>query len=454
MVEQTRPITILSMIYRIWSRVVAAKFISHVRPFLPDSIQGNRPGSSSKWVAAYIQTQIEIALHQGTEYNVSSLDLTKAYNLLSRPLLSKLSGVFGVPVQITKAYLGFLDSLRVHADLSPPVYSTVGVPEGCAFAVYAMLQLNWLLVVDVRNHQTEQHSVSFLNYVDNWLFTSYRNQVLHDVLSRVHDTAKLCNYRISATKTWSSSTSAAARKSMRGWSFLGQHPLVCEHKLELGMLMKFTRRMTVKEVAQRWDEGVQRMNRLILQSWSPQRKLFVIRRGIFPQIFASCETSHISLSCFRRLRGKLNVVMHGSKTHSSHYLSPLLTSQQNYEPFLYVFSARLSALKATLLSFGSDVSAVWMLYKDLDLNFAPTKILGPVGCFLWTCQIVGWKVSAPLEVTTGEGVQLHLHHTPLKNWKLHMDQAWVDWAILKSRMDPEMKPEVIPWATFQTLWSQ
>ena len=50
-VEQTRPITILSLVYRVWSRIYAAKFIRHVQGFLPAAIQGNRPGLSSFQVA-------------------------------------------------------------------------------------------------------------------------------------------------------------------------------------------------------------------------------------------------------------------------------------------------------------------------------------------------------------------------------------------------------------------
>ena len=147
---------------------------------------------------------------------------------------------------------------------------------------------------------------------------------------------------------------------MKGWSFHDSPPAVLEHKLELGMLMKFTRRLSVSEVNVRWDDGVTRMNRLLLSSWHPLRKLQVIRRGIFPQLFASCETVHISLSNFRRLRGKLNTVVHGPKTHSSHYLSPLFTSPDDYEPFIYVFRTRLSSLKAMAMSFDPDLAELWM----------------------------------------------------------------------------------------------
>ena len=204
-----------------------------------------------------------------------------------------------MPCQLFQSYNAFLANVdrrfRVHGDLSDPVKSTVGVPEGCALAVYCMLQLNWLLVIDVQKCQATQNSVCFINYVDNWLFTLYCNQVLHDVLGRVHVVSEQCNYRISSSKTWMSSTHAHVRGKMRGWSFQGSRPSVCDHKVELGMLMKFTKRLSIKEVSTRWDEGVIRMNRLLLSSWSSTRKLQVVRRGIFPQIFASCETAHISL---------------------------------------------------------------------------------------------------------------------------------------------------------------
>ena len=126
-VEQTRPITILSLVYRVWSRIYTAKFVKHIQCFLPDAIQGNRPGTSSKWVSAHIQHQIESALASDEGFHLVSLDLTKAYNLLSRVWIRECSGKFGVPTALSEAYLSFLGSLRrrfkVHASLNEPVES-------------------------------------------------------------------------------------------------------------------------------------------------------------------------------------------------------------------------------------------------------------------------------------------------------------------------------------------
>ena len=180
------------------------------------------------------------------------------------------------------------------------------------------------------------------------------------------------------------------------------------------------------------------------------RKLQVIRRGIFPQIF---ETCHISLSTFKHLRGKLNVIIHGTKTHSSHHLSPIFSFKADYEPFLYVFKTRLASLRAMSLSFDPNISELWMKYRDTQLNDHPTKILGPFGCFIWSCQILGWKVPQPLVVSTSDGTSLHLLHTPIKVWNLQATQAWVDWIFQKAKMNAEMRPTTVPYLTFHSLWT-
>ena len=195
------------------------------------------------------------------------------------------------------------------------------------------------------------------------------------------------------------------------------------------------------------------MSRLLHSSWHVSRKLHVIRRGIFPQIFASCETCHISLSTFKHLRGKLNVVIHGTKTHSSHYLSPVFSFREDYEPFLYVLKARLSSLRAMLISFDPSVPSLWMSYQDIQLNDHPTKVLGPIGCFIWSCQILGWKVTGPLVITTLDGTPLHLLNSPIKLWHTLAEQAWVDWIFQKAKMDPELRPFAAPYLTYQSLWT-
>ena len=458
-VEQTRPITILSLVYRVWSRIYAAKFIRHVQGFLPAAIQGNRPGLSSKWLSAHIQFQIESALTSDEGFHLISLDLTKAYNLLSRVWIRQCSPRFGVPGALTEAYLSFLGSLqrrfKVHASLSEPVTSLVGVPEGCAYAVYNMLQLNWYTLVHVDKQQLIQSAVVFVNYVDNWLFHSNLEHALKHTIQEVHALAGFSNFRISKSKTWGSSTLPGVRSRMASWNFGGYCPSVHPFKLALGSVLKFTRKLTSQDVSSRWSDGIQRIGRLVFTSWGISRKIAVIRRGVFPQVFAGCELSHVSLSTFKKFRSKLNVAVHGPRTTSSHFLAPLFTDQSEYEPFLYVFRCRLTTLRAMFFTSGyGDLPKLWDHYASIDLNTHPTKILGPLGYFMWGCQVLGWIMPQTLTCRTQDGTVLHLLESPEHFWRLAAAQSWVNYCVKNAKMKAELRPDHIPWLSFKSLTSQ
>ena len=45
--DDTRPVTALSAVYRIWSRIITRKFLHNAHAFLPSSIQGSRQQASS-----------------------------------------------------------------------------------------------------------------------------------------------------------------------------------------------------------------------------------------------------------------------------------------------------------------------------------------------------------------------------------------------------------------------
>ena len=331
---------------------------------------------------------------------------------------------------VSRAYENFLGRLQrtfqVLSGTSEPVLSTVGVPEGCAFAVYSMLQLNWLASIEVDRVQDNQATTVFLNYVDNWIFHDYLSASLNKTVTQVYDLSTWANFRISPGKTWGSSTVPSERASITAWSFLGSSVSVFEHKVELGMLFKFTRRLSTKDLHDRWDEGLLRIDRLLHHHWHFETKIHVVNTGVFPQLFAGCESVHISLSTLKKVKDRLNSAILGPSTRSSHILSPILASKTTYEPFLYVFKTRLSSLRATIMAFNEDLRELWTSFKDVDFQAQQTKILGPLGCFLWGCSVLGWQALDHLQVKTSQGVVLHALHSPLDTWHDCMTQDWFD----------------------------
>ena len=219
--EDTRPVAVLSAVYRIWSRIITRKFLKNTHEHLPSSIHGNRERSSSVWLASYIQIALEHALHVNLECNVASVDLKKAFNLISRKILCTTGTHFGTPIEVVSLHQAFLDSLvrsfRVGRQITPGMKSSRGVPEGCGFSC-AMMQLNWIVSAHLNNRAQVDEQAQFYNYVDNWLFMSSMRQAVVNSLHEVYDFAPLASYRVSAGKTWASGTSNAARQYFHGLS--------------------------------------------------------------------------------------------------------------------------------------------------------------------------------------------------------------------------------------------
>ena len=430
----TRPITVLSTIYRLWAKIVSRKFINNCLPWLPQGVQGNRPKASSRWVATMVQTLAEHALITNTPFHFASLDLTKAYNLLQRDVLRLTNARFGTPKPIWEAYSTFLSKVtrhfKIHGSVSPGMTSKAGCPEGDALAVYQMAQLNWLTLAQVERTQTLEKEMTMISYVDNWIYFSYLNNVLRSTLETVYDFQKVAGFSLSPQKTWLASTSTLARGVMKEWTFQNTSPPVCYSKVELGMLLRFSRSAATAEVAKRWDEGLLRATRLIHKNWTVPRKISTIVQGIFPMIFAGCETVHISMSTFRTIRARLNVAVMGKSSFSSHILTPFFAAKDSYEPFIYVAQVRLASLRSSLLTFGLDkAQQSWNSLMHLDLTTSQHKILGPVGLFVWVCLVLKWKILDDLRIEVEPGLAVHLLYTPRKTWHILFRQAWVDYAL-------------------------
>ena len=68
-----------------------------------------------------------------------------------------------------------------------------------------------------------------------------------------------------------------------------------------------------------------------------------------------------------------------------------------------------------------------------------TKNLGPLSCFIWSCQILGWTILPDLRVKTSNGTVLHLFSSPLEPWSDISEQAWWSYAFSKCKWKDDGK---------------
>ena len=119
-----RPIAIVNVLYRMWSRYRSLQVIQHLRASL----------------TAYVCDLLEEAHHQSGNHCVGLvLDLQKCFNLIPRSTLAMLLEKLHLPSQYITAHQSMLRGLKRLVEIAGQVgdeqSSTCGVPEGCAFSV-------------------------------------------------------------------------------------------------------------------------------------------------------------------------------------------------------------------------------------------------------------------------------------------------------------------------------
>ena len=167
------------------------------------------------------------------------------------------------------------------------------------------------------------------------------------------------------------------------------------HKLELGLTLVFDRRLHVEDVRPGVEAAFQRLERLQSHSWSLDRKTSIIQRSVFPFVFAGAETQQFSKSFLDKLRGRCNRVVHSAghrkAGHAGHFLAPLFTSCQDYEPGLFLLKMRLNSIRNTALQFPCQhLHTIWNHSYRTDLLKKPYSICGPVTVLMSTLQYLGF----------------------------------------------------------------
>ena len=163
-----RPITILGLLYRLWGSYHARRAIRALDPYLPDTLYGSRAARH----AGQVWSQLLWAVEEATAGRISlsglMADLQKAFNHLPRLVVFEAAALLGVPMSVLTAWAGALAVLgrrfQLGANMTKPVYSVTGLPEGDGLSCLGMV------VVDILFHCWHSHYFPLcepVSYVDD-----------------------------------------------------------------------------------------------------------------------------------------------------------------------------------------------------------------------------------------------------------------------------------------------
>eukprot|EP00435_Cladocopium_sp_Y103_P054469 s515_g17.t1 len=211
-----RPITILSVIYRLWSRYRSLQVIQHLGSSVPPQIGGIAARLSADCLTAYVCDLLEEAHDHGFHRCGLVLDLKKCFNLIPRSTLALLMDKLKLPYQYTRAHQNMLAGLERLVEIAGQVgdtqWSSCGVPEGCAYSVVSMVCMT-ILAAEVMGCRHTDIDVTM--FADNWGLTTTTVELLCDAIQKLEKLVASLHMKISADKSWVWGTSPATHRELQ-----------------------------------------------------------------------------------------------------------------------------------------------------------------------------------------------------------------------------------------------
>ena len=422
-----RPIAVLASTYRLWAKIQTKKALQHLLPFLPPQLYGSIPKRAAGDMAMDLQSSIELSVLSNQPLAGYSLDLSKAYNSISRDVLQKVMYRLGFPCTLVKVYMQYLAQLEryvnVAGDLFGPQFSSTGVPEGCPLAVVSMVCITALVGQQVYSSV----GIPLHSYVDNWSLQSPCVYQAHQAAVTVLEATEQLAMTLSVGKSQAYSTCTKQRRVLRTLQLAGLVVPVKHDFKDLGVYFNACARPSAKGILDRQSTNKVKLQRLRLVNWPIYRKSRCLIRIICPAIFYGCEYTSFSKSTLRTIRGKFNVALWGKQSIRDHWIAPIVSADQTYEPFLIVLQRRLQAIKRFWTLQPDRASSIWnvALYKT-DKNVGPfTYIMSQLRHLHWTPQEDGW-----VQI---ESSFFHIWWHDTHTWMFHAHFAWCNLAIQLAR---------------------
>ena len=258
-----RPITVLSRLYRQWSRCRSIQVLKHLGSQLPPEVGGIACNVSADLLVAFVADQIDEGLHSNSTHAGIVVDLTKAFNNLPRIPLSMLAAKLGLPKEYAFAHNGMLEELVRFVDLGGhighDIPSTTGVPEGCAMSVVSMLLITVLVSQSLQN---DAFPVILAMFADNWGITAQNVEQLQAAINRLEKVVSSLKLKISADKSWTWATAPKLRKQLPQVRIFGESVESVVNTKDLGCDVAYAKKVVKTTMKKRWHKSLRHLKRI------------------------------------------------------------------------------------------------------------------------------------------------------------------------------------------------
>ena len=381
-VNQYRPITILPIIYRLWSTIRGKSILEAISSIAPPGLRGNMPNCTSVSLWWELQSRIEASLYDSSPSTGLVSDLVKAFNLLPRVPLFHLASRIGLPAGVIRAWASAAGSITrrfmIHGQPSNGLRSTTGLPEGCALSVCGMALCNLLVHrwMELKHPQTE-----LLTYVDNIELVSETTEEIldsHTSLTRIYE---ILDLELDQSKTYMWSTDSSQRATIRA-----QNCNTKEAARDMGGHMQYNAKRGNAVVKQKCKDVEGLWPRLVRSRAPYHQKLRVLKTVAWPSALHGISTVTLNEHIYASLRAGALQALRFDRCGANSQIHLSLVEKPLCDPEFFALWNSLTQFRAHA---SEEISSkVFSLAAEVPpRNRKP----GPYGSLLTRLQEIGWQ---------------------------------------------------------------
>lgn len=426
--SQSRPICILSQLYRLFSAVWCTQVLSYWNIWFPPQICGMLPTRGSHDAGYMAQTALELAHYQQQPLAGVTLDIVKCFNCIRHACAPKLLIALGLPPARVWQWFWSITKLQRYWEVAGqtcgPLPSTCGFPEGDSHSVLVMLSIALLWVATLNTATRGQ--VSATAYADNWTWASSHQPAQGIAAQTTLEVTAICGLDIDFRKTWLWSTDTptanAALEAMQ--AHLPADGLQRLHNAkDLGFQMHYSGCRVLGSRQQRFDEGLKRLERLSFLHHDLATKEHLVLSSVFPTAFYGAETFPVSDEMLMKMRSATAEALVGRSKTMSPALVLLLTKNAILDPEFYVLA---QALRTVMQWLPTQTQAIQNLFFAAAASFTGQNrhTRGPASTLKHLMNKISWTIDAQGYVHVDGLLKLHLLRDGFPRMRHFLTLAW------------------------------
>ena len=426
--HQTRPITVLSQLYRVWGALVGRQILMQWQHDLPCGITGMLPSRGSHFAAYASQIGLEIDHHLNANTSGVTLDLRKCFNLISHQAGRRLLLAAGVPSSLVEQWISSIRLLSRYWEIESshfgPIFSNNGFPEGDIWSVVVMIAIgvHWISTIE---NAVDSHP-QCTAYADNWGWKTDEPASNVDIALATCDFLIPYGLQIDWNKTWCWGTSTALAKQVQKLiqQALPDCPIeVLSHSRDLGFELQYSGAHRVGHRISRYEEGFRRLERLANLKVDLTTKEHALLSSIWPATLYGCEIFPPPCDLLTRLASQAADALLGKSKAMSPCIALLLLGSQILDPTFVSIHMALRAARTWLFRSNAQ-HRHWFFHLVATGTGRSQDIKGPASALRYYLDLVAWQCDKLGYIQVAPFLKIHLLHDSWHRIEFFLTQSW------------------------------